>query len=65
MNRGEYTEYRAAGAAYNELLSELTSHGNKKEEKNAQTLIYHPGTDNSAPAEYRAMISRYFQILSE
>ena len=65
MNRGDYTEYPAAGTAYEDLLKEFQASSPAKENKNQPPLPYRPGPDETIPDEYAPMISRYFQKLSE
>ncbi len=65
MNRGEWTEYRAAGTSYEDLLREIEALLPEKAPKTKEVIAYRSGKSEEVPEEYQAAIARYFQKLSE
>ena len=64
MNMGEYTEYPAAAKAYDLILQEVTG-AVPEAPQTAKKIMPSASQDEDSPDAYRAMNSRYFELLSE
>lgn len=65
LNRGEFTDYKAAGKAYDSLLSELELVKLTPETPEKKDIPTTAGEEEQLPENYRGAISQYFQRLSE
>ena len=65
VNRGEFTDYRAAGGAIDDIMKDVDKAADSLQEKNQPVMAYRPESEEDMPEEYRAMISHYFKKISE
>ncbi len=65
LNAGEYTEYVIAGTSLDDLLEDIRNSEERVQNKNAQLFSERAVRESTVPENYRAMVDRYFQRLSE
>lgn len=65
MNTGEYTEYAIAGTSLNDLLEDIRNTEERIQNKEAKLFSERAVRQKEIPENYRSMVDRYFQRLSE
>lgn len=65
LNRGEYTDYAAAGKAYDSLILEIESVNPSPRKESPGHLPQQSSDSQETPDMYRPVIARYFKSLSE
>jgi len=65
LNSGEFTDYEAAGKAYDALIVDLEAVKSPDAEKSLVHLAHRSSALEEAPEGYRPVIARYFKSLSE
>ncbi|HLD50128.1 MAG TPA: hypothetical protein VJC08_02905 [bacterium] len=64
-NAGEYTEYQAAAKSYDLLLNEIENIALTPAKDEKKIMPYRSSRDEESPVSYGAVISHYFELLSE
>ncbi len=65
LNRGEFTDYAAAGNAIDDLLRETDISMPLQNENTGQPILYRAEKEEEVPDAYQEMIAGYFKRLSE